>query len=775
MGWIKKVACIKFKQSNLKDKEGNPLYEYVAYTPILGEVVEKELDSGAKYKYHKILDRLIFSYGLTDNPDNFKKIDSLSLDELTESLDIVRITESILNEANRQQLLQKSRKAKNYVPSNQYKGRNRFERRTKSSISATVRDYNMIQMDPLFKRDILEFKIPVMGETDVYVVDVRVDGLLAEIRKQLMANKGTLEFKVVLQSLMKVLNIGNVYIGCNCLHPDTKIKLLDGTTPTVKEMCERFEAGETLWVYSTDEHGDFKPGQVERVWKTGECTDFIKVTLDNGEEIITTPEHPYMLRDGTYVFACDLKEGQSLMPMYFNYHNDYEQVKLNTETRGWRSIYKLVAEALKSEEIQEALARVNPDDNMPYDIAIHHKDFNKHNNNPDNLDIMTAREHWDYHASLAWENKPEEMKQHIIETSRENAIKRNANPTDNMIKSRKEWQEKGRLRNYDEDRKQQQSAIAKQYLVPNRRKLTFEESSKYSKEAWERGCFNTEKFHETRVREGTRLFNNKDNQLHMRKAKMLKVLQKMLNDGVELTEENYNQYRLKIKASKAEDVFGSFNNMISEFKLNHKIIKVERISLDSTPVYDIKVKEWENFVVDAGVVLHNCPDARYRMAYNQTKNDYKAGYKERRPSNITNPLDDLGAGCKHVLLVLANLDWAVKVASVINNYIKYCKEHLQRNYADYIFPKIYGVKYDKAVQLNLFDNGLFPEDQKTMDTVIGQGFRGKDNKGKFVPGNEFRFQKKEPEEQPEEEPENPLDLKFHKEEEPEEESPETES
>ena len=313
--------------------------------------------------------------------------DDISKQDLTDLL----LTESYfrrvyLTEANRQQLLQKSRKGRNYTPSNQAKGRNRFERRTKSSISATVRDYNMIQMDPLFKRDILEFKIPVMGETDVYTVDVRVDGLLAEIRKQLMANKGTLEFKVVLQSLMKVLNIGNVYIGCNCL------------------------------------------------------------------------------------------------------------------------------------------------------------------------------------------------------------------------------------------------------------------------------------------------------------------------------------------------------------------------------------------------------DAKYRMAYQQTKNDYKAGYKERRPSNITNPLDDLGAGCKHVLLVLANLDWAVKVASVINNYIKYCKEHLQRNYADYIFPKVYGVQYDKAVQLNLFDNGLFPEDQKTMDTVIGQGFRGKDNKGKFVKGNEFRFQKKEPEtNEPDQEDENPLDLTFHKEEEPEEESPEIES
>ena len=152
----------------------------------------------------------------------------------------------------------------------------------------------------------------------------------------------------------------------------------------------------------------------------------------------------------------------------------------------------------------------------------------------------------------------------------------------------------------------------------------------------------------------------------------------------------------------------------------------------------------------------SCPDAKYRMAYQQTKNDYKAGYKERRPSDITNPNDTLGAGCKHVLLVLANLDWAVKVASVINNYIKYCKEHLQRNYADYIFPKIYGVKYDKAVQLQLFDNGLFPEDIATLNTVIDQGFRGKDKQGKFVKNNELRFHKKEIEPEPEED--NPLGL-----------------
>ena len=148
-----------------------------------------------------------------------------------------------------------------------------------------------------------------------------------------------------------------------------------------------------------------------------------------------------------------------------------------------------------------------------------------------------------------------------------------------------------------------------------------------------------------------------------------------------------------------------------------------------------------------------CPDAIYRQAYWQTQRGYKAGYKEKRASDITNPNDDLGAGCKHVILVLSNLSWMVKVASVINNYIKYSRDHLQKNYVEYIFPKVFGMKYDKAVQLQLFyqdeESGLLPSDSATISKAIERGFVGKDNKGKFVKGNELRFQKKQ---QPVEEP-----------------------
>ena len=99
----------------------------------------------------------------------------------------------------------------------------------------------------------------------------------------------------------------------------------------------------------------------------------------------------------------------------------------------------------------------------------------------------------------------------------------------------------------------------------------------------------------------------------------------------------------------------------------------------------------------------SCADWQYRQSYHATRNGYNSGKIEVRASDITNPKDSKGAGCKHVNLVLGNIDWIMKVSSVINNYIHYMKDHFERKYADIIFPKLFGIPYQKAVQLNLFD------------------------------------------------------------------------
>lgn len=111
----------------------------------------------------------------------------------------------------------------------------------------------------------------------------------------------------------------------------------------------------------------------------------------------------------------------------------------------------------------------------------------------------------------------------------------------------------------------------------------------------------------------------------------------------------------------------------------------------------------------------SCPDAQYRFAYWQSKNSIITGELENRPSDITNPDDNLGSACKHVLLVLSNTSWLLKVGSTIYNYINYMEKHYQKLYADIIYPAVYGKDYEEPVQLDLFDDDSLETDIDTLD------------------------------------------------------------
>ena len=216
---------------------------------------------------------------------------------------------------------------------------------------------------------------------------------------------GQINTKGITEALSNSIDGMDIKIDCNCgdfcLEENTLIKLLNGQVVTVKQLKELFDKQEELWIYSTDEQGDFRPGKVNNVWISGYVNDMIKVTLDNGKEIITTPEHKYMMRDGNYKEAQDLKEKDSLMPLYFSYTNGYENVKRNSikyPTR-FNSVYKIVADTVLQEQKQLAKDRTGEDI-----IQIHHKDFNKLNNYPSNLYPMGKMEHWMYHAHLGGKN-----------------------------------------------------------------------------------------------------------------------------------------------------------------------------------------------------------------------------------------------------------------------------------------------------------------------------------------------------------------------------------
>lgn len=89
-----------------------------------------------------------------------------------------------------------------------------------------------------------------------------------------------------------------------CFVGETRVPLLDGTCPTIAELAGK----ENMWVYSARPDGSIVPGKAKG-FLSKYATELVDVVLDSGAVIRCTPEHPWMLRDGQYKQAKDLRPG----------------------------------------------------------------------------------------------------------------------------------------------------------------------------------------------------------------------------------------------------------------------------------------------------------------------------------------------------------------------------------------------------------------------------------------------------------------------------------
>lgn len=126
-----------------------------------------------------------------------------------------------LNEDKRQELINKSKHADNYV--DQSKGKNRYQRRLHSKVLNSVNEFNSIDMNNLFKNNILTVNVNVQGETAFYIVQIKFGGVLDQIHNQLERNNQNFDLKVVMRSLISAFNSDNVYIHCQC--PDWQYRM----------------------------------------------------------------------------------------------------------------------------------------------------------------------------------------------------------------------------------------------------------------------------------------------------------------------------------------------------------------------------------------------------------------------------------------------------------------------------------------------------------------------------------------------------------------------
>ncbi len=99
-----------------------------------------------------------------------------------------------------------------------------------------------------------------------------------------------------------------------CFSGDTKVELVNGEQKTFVELVEMVHRGVRAEVFTLDAHRNvrIKPLRAPRLVKRNDPV--VKVTLASGAEIVCTPDHRFMMRDGTYREAGKLKEKDKLMP-----------------------------------------------------------------------------------------------------------------------------------------------------------------------------------------------------------------------------------------------------------------------------------------------------------------------------------------------------------------------------------------------------------------------------------------------------------------------------
>lgn len=100
-----------------------------------------------------------------------------------------------------------------------------------------------------------------------------------------------------------------------CFTADTLIQLVDGRQLSIADLLIEQEY-KTNYVYTVNEvTKKIEPKPIKKVFQTKIVTELVEVELDNGEKIQCTPEHRFMLKDGTYLQACNLTRNALLMSL----------------------------------------------------------------------------------------------------------------------------------------------------------------------------------------------------------------------------------------------------------------------------------------------------------------------------------------------------------------------------------------------------------------------------------------------------------------------------
>ncbi|AFZ51695.1 ATP-binding protein [Dactylococcopsis salina] len=91
-----------------------------------------------------------------------------------------------------------------------------------------------------------------------------------------------------------------------CFDGDTEVALADGRCVSFKQLVAEEAAGKQNFCYTIRDDGTIALEKIINARRTKANAAVIKLILDNGENLVCTPDHRFMLRDGSYKAASRL-------------------------------------------------------------------------------------------------------------------------------------------------------------------------------------------------------------------------------------------------------------------------------------------------------------------------------------------------------------------------------------------------------------------------------------------------------------------------------------
>ncbi|MFY9463310.1 MAG: DNA topoisomerase (ATP-hydrolyzing) subunit B [Candidatus Sungiibacteriota bacterium] len=182
-----------------------------------------------------------------------------------------------------------------------------------------------------------------------------------------------------------------------CFSGDTKVALTDGRDLSFRELVAEHDAGKKHYCYTIQQDGSVGMKKIASPRITKRNRSVVKVVLDNHEKIVCTPDHKFMLRDGNYKAAVELTEGDSLMPLYRKFSRKGGRITID----GYEMVHDIQSDRwVFTHLLADRYNREHGMDHERFGSHKHHIDFNKRNNNPDNIRRMTPEGHLAYHRGM---------------------------------------------------------------------------------------------------------------------------------------------------------------------------------------------------------------------------------------------------------------------------------------------------------------------------------------------------------------------------------------